>query len=129
MLAWHQRRGIVYFFKAGNAIKVGVTTIRQNEDYKSAIKRRQKAIQTHNHELVELLGAIRFNDGDMPTFLAEAKEREIHNQFASDLIFKQHTVGAEWFMSSAPLLDYIKQHASTPEELGMPRAIAVSRSP
>jgi hypothetical protein len=125
MRDWHQRPGIVYFFKAGSAIKVGVTTVRQNEDYKLAVKRRQKAIQTHNHELVELLGAILFTDSEEPTFLADAREREIHNQFARHLRFKQHTVGGEWFSASDDLLNYIRSNAQTPDELGLPKTIGI----
>jgi hypothetical protein len=123
MLEWHQRPGIVYFFRAGRAIKVGVTTVRKNEDYKRAIKRRQRSIQTHNHELVELLGAILFTGGETPTFLADTREREIHNLFVKSSIFKQHTVGGEWFWVSNDLLDYIKANAQTPEELGLEKTI------
>ena len=126
MLAWYRLPGLVYFFKAGEAIKIGVTAVGNGKTLQEAVKRRMTQIQSANHEPIELLGVISFStkDGDMPTFLAETCERELHNRFAASLRFKQHTVGAEWFTSSDDLLAYIRHNARTPEAFGLPRVIA-----
>ena len=75
---------------------------------------------------MELLGVISFStrDGNMPTFLAETRERELHIRFAASMRFKQHSVGAEWFTASDDLLAYIRENARTPEVFGLPRVIA-----
>jgi hypothetical protein len=128
MLAWYKLPGIVYFFKAGNAIKIGVAAVTKGKTFQDAVTRRMKQIQSANHELVELLGVISFEEGDTPTLLAETLERELHNRFAWSLRFKQHTIGAEWFTSSESLLSYISENAKAPEVLGLPRTIATPRS-
>jgi hypothetical protein len=126
MLAWHRLPGLVYFLKAGDAIKIGVTTVGSGKTLKQAVKRRMTQVQSANHEPVELLGVMSFSapDGDMPTFLAETLERELHIRFVSSQRFKPHTVGAEWFTASGDLLAYIRENAKTPEALGLPRVIA-----
>jgi hypothetical protein len=125
-LAWHRLPGLVYFFKAGDAIKIGVTAVGNGKTPQEAIKRRMRQIQSANHESIELLGVISFStrDGNMPTFLAETRERELHIRFAASMRFKQHSVGAEWFTASDDLLAYIRENARTPEVFGLPRVIA-----
>jgi hypothetical protein len=39
-LAWQRLPGIVYFFKAGDAIKIGVTAVGNGKTPQEAIKRR-----------------------------------------------------------------------------------------
>jgi hypothetical protein len=123
-----QITGPCLFFKAGSSIKIGVAAASKDKTLKDALKRRMKQVQSANHEPIELLGAILFpeSSGEMPTFLAETRERELHNRFASSLRFKQHTVGAEWFTSTDDLLGYINENAQTPEALGLPRVIAIT---
>jgi hypothetical protein len=128
MIAWHKLPGLLYFFKAGNAIKIGVAAVTKGKTIQDAIRRRMKQIQSANHEPVELLGVIAFEEGDLPMLLAETLERELHNRFASSLRFKQHTIGAEWFSSSESLLSYISENAKAPETLGLPRMIATPRA-
>jgi hypothetical protein len=127
MLAWYKLPGLVYFFRAGGAIKIGVAAVSKGKTLQDAVTRRMKQIQSANHEQVELLGIIPFETGDMPTFEAETRERELHNQFASSLRFKQHTIGAEWFDSTEGLLSYVSENTKTPDALGLPRTIATRR--
>lgn len=125
MLAWYKQPGFVYFFKAGEAIKIGVAAVTKGKTLQEAVRRRLRQIQSVNHEQVELLGIISFESGDMPTFDAETRERELHNRFASSLRFRQHTIGAEWFNSSKELLTYIAENAKAPDVFGLTRTIAV----
>ena len=98
-----------------------------------AISRRFKQIQSSNHECLELLGAIKFEEGERPTLLAETRERELHNQFKSLLRFKMHSIAAEWFNSSDELLSFVRENAETPKALGVEPHVAIpiaaARSP
>jgi hypothetical protein len=47
------------------------------------MKTRLKAIQSANHEPVELLGVIRFDSGEKALLQAERAERELHKRFGS----------------------------------------------
>jgi hypothetical protein len=90
-LTWWRSPGVIYFIAAGrppSAIKIGVTT-------RATLLERMKKTQTHNHEPIELLGVIRFNDGDNPTRDAEDQQRLLHLKFAHLLRFKPGTRGAE----------------------------------
>jgi hypothetical protein len=71
-------------------------------------------IQSANHEPIELLGVINFpaEAGELPTRLAENRERELHEEFHALLRFKRYTVGAEWFNLSDELRSYIKSKAT-----------------
>ena len=123
---WWKCPGIVYFFAAGNppiAIKIGVAAITKG-DLKQAVVRRFRQLQSSNHETLELLGLIRFSEGQYPTRLAEVRERELHTKFVSFLRFKQHYIGAEWFAPAPQLLDYIQNNTELPEALSLPRIIA-----
>lgn len=119
MREWQERPGLVYFLRAGDFVKVGVTAVRNGETYQKAIARRHKGIQTANHEHVELLGAILFLEGNRPAMDAEQREREILNRFAALSRFKRHTIGAEWLSVSDDLLAFIRDNAKRPEELGV----------
>lgn len=128
MADWWKCPGVVYFFAAGNppiAIKIGVTAVTKG-NLQQAIHRRFRQIQSSNHETIELLGVICFSVGEYPTRLAEVRERELQNRFASLLRFKQHSLAAEWFAPSAELLDYIRENAEPPEALSLRRIIAQS---
>jgi hypothetical protein len=96
----------------------------KGKTFQQAIKSRFSAIQTSNHECVQLLGIIRFTEGELPMGSAETLERELHIKLASLQRFKQHTKAAEWFNVSDELLDYIKSMTESPEGLGIPRIIA-----
>lgn len=85
--------------------------------------RRLRQVQTSNHELIELLGLILFNDGQYPTRAAEVLERELHIKFAQSQRFKSNTRGAEWFTPTPELLQYILSNAQMPESLGVPRLV------
>jgi hypothetical protein len=124
MEAWYRLPGAVYFFKAGNAIKIGVTSVSKSQTFKEAIKRRHRQLQSANHETVVLLGAILFSEGDKPTLLASIRENELHSQFAASLRFKRYTVGSEWFTSSDQLLDFINENAQSPSDLDIDKIIA-----
>ena len=128
MRDWQGRPGVVYFFKAGGFVKVGMAAVGKGETYKEAIVRRLKAIQSANHELLKLLGAILFTEGKLPAMNAEQREREIHNQFAELLRFRQHTVGAEWFAVSDELLAFIHENTKDADELGLPKHVATLSS-
>jgi hypothetical protein len=82
-----------------------------------------KKTQAHNHEPIELLGVIRYVDGEFPTRDAEDKARLLHAKFAHLCRFKQHTRGADWFTSSPELLELIAETAHSPETLGFPRFV------
>ncbi len=76
---WYSKQGLLYFIAAGRppvAIKIGVTQA-------TRMTARLKAIQSANHEPVELLGLIRFDSGDKPLLQAERAERELHKRFGS----------------------------------------------
>jgi hypothetical protein len=68
---WYSKPGLLYFIAAGRppvAIKIGVTQA-------TTMKTRLKAIQSANHEPVELLGVIRFDSGEKPLLQAEGAAR------------------------------------------------------
>ncbi|MCB1130613.1 MAG: GIY-YIG nuclease family protein [Verrucomicrobiae bacterium] len=118
-LKWWRSPGVIYFLAAGNppsAIKIGVTT-------RATLLDRMRKTQTHNHEPIELLGVIRFDEGEFPTRDAEDQERLLHLRFAHLLRFKPGTRGSEWFSISAELLDWIGSTAITPEVLGVQRFV------
>ena len=120
-LKWWSAPGVIYFLAAGKpaaAIRIGVTT-------RATLLDRMKKTQAHNHEAVELLGVIRFNDGEFPTRDAEDQTRLLHAQFADLCRFKPHTRGAEWFTSSPELLALIAEKTISPETLGFPRFVCV----
>src|SRR6266404_641279 len=77
MVAWYSLPGLVYFLKAGDAVKIGVAAQSKGKSLQDAVKRRMTQIQSANHEPIELRGVICFSieDGDMPTLLAETRER------------------------------------------------------
>lgn len=117
---WYSEPGILYFLAAGTpaiAIKIGVAK-------RTAFAKRFKHIQTSNHEPIELLGVIAFDEGDKPMVKAEAKERQLHRQFAHLQRLVDGTVGYEWFTASPDLLEFIKTSSLPPEQLGLPRRIA-----
>ena len=119
-LKWWRAPGVIYFLAAGSpavAIKIGVTT-------RATLLERMKKTQTHNHELIELLGIIRFSDGEFPTREAEDQERILHARFAHLCRFKPHTRGAEWFTTSPELLEMIAESSIPPETLGFPRFVS-----
>jgi len=130
---WYRRPGVVYFFAAGNppvAIKIGVTTIAkedelQEDDWRACIHQRHKQIQSSNHETIELLGFIRFRDGDLPARRAELHERALHKQFKELQLFKAHTMGAEWFKPGAKLWDYIQNKTSSPYVIETPESLKI----
>ena len=122
---WYSKPGLLYFIAAGRppvAIKIGVTQA-------TTMKTRLKAIQSANHEPVELLGVIRFDSGDKPLLQAEGAERELHKRFVRSQRLVDWTVGYEWFTTSQELLDYISTHATPPEQLGLARTLAQIREP
>ncbi len=123
---WWECPAVVYFFGAGTppvAVKIGVTAVTKNMSLKQAVLRRFRQIQTSNHETVELLGLIRFTEGEFPTRLAEVLERELHHRFAKLQRFAANTIAAEWFTASAELLAYIREHTEPPETLALQKII------
>jgi len=82
------------------------------------MKTRLKAIQSANHEPVELLGVIRFDSSEKPLLDPARAERELHKRFGSSQRLVDWSVAYEWFTTSQELLDYIAAHAIPPEQLG-----------
>ncbi len=122
---WYAKSGLLYFIAAGRppvAIKIGVTQA-------TSMRARLKAIQSANHEPVELLGVIQFDSGEKPLLQAERAERELHKRFGGSQRLVDWSVGYEWFTTSQELLDYIAAHATPPEKLGLPRTLAQIREP
>jgi hypothetical protein len=118
-LKWWRSPGVIYFLAAGTpatAIKIGVTT-------RATLLDRMKKTQAHNHEPIELLGVIRFSDGEFPTRDAEDQARGLHGEYSHLCRFKPHTRGSEWFTASPELLAMIAESAITPETLGFPRFV------
>ena len=110
---------VIYFLAAGDpaaAIKIGVTT-------RSTLLDRMKKTQAHNHEPIELLGVIRFDDGDCPTRDAEDQAQLLRLRFAHLCRFKPHTRGADWFTASPELLKEIAGTTISPENLGFPKSV------
>jgi T5orf172 domain-containing protein len=125
--AWWSSPGVVYFFASGSppkAIKIGVAALTNGSSLEKAIKRRFKQVQTSNHETVQLLGIVLFEEGKYPTRDAEVLERELHMKFADYQRFKPHTSGSEWFTPNEELFDYIELNCMSIEELGLPRVIS-----
>ena len=94
-------------------------------DWRACVRRPHEQIQTSNHETIELLGLIRFHDGEFPARDAELRERDLHKQFAALQLFKPGTRGKEWFKPGGVLIDYIREKSETPESLNLPRVIAL----
>jgi len=93
-------------------------------DKTAAMHRRLASIQSSNHELVYVLGAIHFTDGPHPTKDAEDLERQLHKKFDYLARFTAGTRGAEWFNASNDLIAEIKARARHPDVLGLPRTVA-----
>jgi len=127
-VAWWKNPGIIYFIAAGEppvAIKIGMAAITGNRDLKAAVERRLSQIQSSNHERLRLLGVIHFTHdtyGLYPTQCAEAKERELHNEFEHLRRFAARERGAEWFNPAPELLARIEEVATKPEALQLPRS-------
>lgn len=114
----------MYFFAAGHppvAVKIGVAALTGGCSLQQAVTRRFNAIQSSNHETVELLGLLLFTEGPYPTRSAEVRERELHIQFSACQRFKPNTRGAEWFTATPELLSFIREHVQAPEMLGISR--------
>jgi hypothetical protein len=126
-VAWWGRHGIIYFIAAGDppvAVKIGMTTI--NGSLRKTVVRRGSQIQSSNHELLYLLGVIRFTEGAHPSRDAEVRERELHNEFHRLRRFRADTRGGEWFRPSRELLARIEQIATKPEALELPRLFSTA---
>lgn len=116
---WWRSPAILYFIAADRppvAVKIGVTT-------RATFLQRFRSIQSSNHEHLELIGAIVFDTGDFPMKDCEDRERLLHLKFPSLQRFKPNTRGAEWFTASPDLLAHVKEIATPPEQLGLPRSV------
>lgn len=107
---WYAKAGIVYFLAAGDppqAIKIGVST-------DEAFEERKKAIQSANHERIEVIGLIRFDQEKyaLPMVEAERCERQLHQQFSQHCRSLPGTVGHEWFNPALELLQFIRENAA-----------------
>ena len=125
---WWACPGVVYFLGVGDpvvAVKIGMLAVTQQLTLESALRRRLSQIQTSNHEPIHVLGVIHFCDGNYPTRDAEIRERELHLEFEHLARFKTGTKGAEWFHCSPELLAKIREASVPPEDLDLPRCIAL----
>lgn len=116
-LAWWAREAVVYFIAAGApavAIKIGVTGLR-------SVRSRLGALQSANHEPIELLGVLAFRDLPLPMKRAEDLERELHERFRRLQRAPEGTRGYEWFTAAPELIEFIAQRTVRPESLGLPR--------
>lgn len=121
-LAWWTCPGVVYFLGVGTplaAIKIGMLAVTGKLTLQAAMARRVGQMQTSNHEPIQVLGIIVFNEGQFPTRAAEARERELHNKYAHLARFKSETKGSEWFNCSEELLDEIRSICSKPADLAV----------
>jgi len=105
--AYYSKPGVLYFVAAGNppcAIKIGVST-------SDGFARRLRALQSANHERIEVLGLIRFEKStySLPMREAERRERALHGQFRTHCRAKPGSVGHEWFDPAPELLQYIRE--------------------
>lgn len=107
------------------AVKIGMLAITSQFTLASAVQRRLSQIQTSNHEPVQVLGLKMFDSGTFPTREAEVLERQLHIEFTHLARFKPGTKGSEWFHSSPQLLQRIAELSIPPEQLNVPRCIAV----
>jgi hypothetical protein len=122
---------MVYFLGVGDpavAVKIGMLSQAGAKSLGEALARRLAAIQSGNHEHVQVLAVIPFSEGEYPTRDAETMERELHLQFESHGRFHRGTRGAEWFDADPDLLSHVLRIARPPEVLGLPRSISQSRS-
>ena len=125
---WWACPGVVYFLGVGNpvaAIKIGMLAVTSQLTLETAVRRRLSQIQTSNHEPVQVLGLKLCNSGSFPTREAEILERQLHIEFTHSARFKPGTKGSEWFHSSPELLQRIAELSVPPEQLNVPRCIAV----
>ena len=125
---WWACPGVVYFLGVGNpvvAVKIGMLAITSQFTLASAVRRRLSQIQTSNHEPVQVLGLKPFKSGAFPTREAEILERQLHIEFAHSARFRPGSKGSEWFHSSPQLLQRIAELSVLPEQLNIPRCIAV----
>lgn len=90
---------------------------------RAVIERRLSQIQSSNHEPVQLLGVILFTEGEYPMQDAEIRERKLHTEFSHLRRFKEYSRGGEWFTASHELLARIKEIATPPEQLDLPRTV------
>lgn len=126
-IKWWRCPGVVYFLGVGNptvAVKIGMLAITEKLNIQKAVARRIGQMQTSNHEPIEVLGLIVFDNCDHPTRQAEITERELHLKYASLARFKSGTRGGEWFNSSPELLNDVLNISVQPELLGIPRCCA-----
>jgi hypothetical protein len=102
---WYRRPGVVYFVAAGDvAIKIGVST-------HVGFEARMRSIQGANHEHIEVLGKIHFeqSDHELPMLAAERCERELHKQFHDFCCAKPGCVGSEWFRAVPEIRAFIEK--------------------
>lgn len=128
-VAWWRNPGVIYFVAAGDppvAVKIGMAAITGKRSLHDTVVRRLSQIQSSNHELIRLLGVIHFTQGEHPTRDADARERELHNEFKHLCRFKAYSRGAEWFSPSPDLLSRIEQIATPPEALDLPRLFSAA---
>ncbi|MGK2856286.1 MAG: hypothetical protein ACSLFQ_03665 [Thermoanaerobaculia bacterium] len=125
---WWSRSAVLYFMAAESppaAVNIGLTTLPRGRDMRAAIIGRMSAVQSSNHERVELLGVITFADVEYPGREAELRERELHLEFHHLSRFKPGTRGGEWFTAAPELLAKIEEIATRPDALGLPRFVCV----
>jgi hypothetical protein len=116
-LEWWAKDAVVYFIAAGNppvAVKIGVTTW-------ATVAKRLGALQSSNHEPLELLGVIVFRGMPQPMKVAEDRERELHDNFRRLQRTKEGKRGYEWFTANDELLTYIEKNAERPEKYKLPQ--------
>lgn len=87
----YERRGYVYFFRAGNAVKIG---------FSINPRARAKTLQTASAERAFMAKLV---EGP------PRREREFHKRFA------EYRIGGEWFDLRGRLAEYLEQHVEPVE--------------
>lgn len=123
---WWSCPGLLYFLAVGEpsvAIKIGMLALTKGQSPSEGIRRRLSQIQSSNHELVYVLGAIHFNEGRHPTKDAEDLERELHLKYRNLARFAADSRGAEWFNAASELIAEVHERTQAYTCLKLPRTI------
>ena len=104
----HHDTGYVYFILAGEdpAVKIGSTV--------DALEERILAIQTSNHRMLQLLGAIdiRKESGIENLNRTEYAKMAMDREIAIHALFSNDLIRGEWYVLTGRLMDYISIYSN-----------------
>jgi len=87
------------------------------------------AIQSSNHEQLELIGVLPFRGTPYPMKEAEDRERLLHAQFRELQRFPEGSRGCEWFTAAPEFLMWIEANSKKPEEFDFVRFVSMQTGP